>query len=705
MILAAEDAALFYRAWGALLSWVNDRRAIVPSFPRPAPGQPLDPERAVRIRDVLWADDSLREQFLIEGAGDLSGSECELIASWKHRVRGDFVVHRHLQEHSIFMSDAVYGVRGIYTPLRVMFPSLPRYVGAVLLPFRDAIITDGLVTTPPMHITFGASVRRTFAAQYSAARAARTIITRLPPEPVARAASAPGSSAARPAHGGTAAGGNAWCERLGIAVPSVAAVRAHPDASTYALLIVTLLEHGRPMTLAAVAQWFEASGVALASDAYRALSRCRPATRPVYRDGDLYAVDVHDDDLDRWAFRLGLRPPRVRRPTPPPAPPRPPPTEPLGVDELDRAWGSDANLSSWSAQRLALAVLDAHDRPMRADEVVDFVTGRTKWHRLEPGPDTFRRTGAAIAVGADGTWSIVPGARELASARTAVRDAIDRLQRRPVRATPEEIERSMRAAEEQRRAHADQLARLRAVIAHAVPRGAPRAAVLVEVDRRERLTLVGGELAAGLHERLQGYDVVCGVDVRATLRELGIDAGERRLAELGPPQKTLRLGRSGRTLTITAAMLIQGSCGIARPLADDVEIEAHLARGRPGPLRRRLEADGASLLALHQYGKLHGYVRLRRGFADETFPAPWHHLDEPNLRHLMREALARSMAIIAVVGSAPGWEDPWARAGPLEVVRGRGPHDLLLVDERGLVVDERDVQLARLAAPARTSRT
>jgi hypothetical protein len=45
-------------------------------------------------------------------------------------------------------------------------------------------------------------------------------------------------------------------------------------------------------------------------------------------------------------------------------------------------------------------------------------------------------------------------------------------------------------------------------------------------------------------------------------------------------------------------------------------------------LHRRLEADAKALLALYQYGRLHGAVRLRWGFLDEMIPAPWVHRDE-----------------------------------------------------------------------------
>lgn len=180
MILAEEDAALFYRAWGALLTWVNEQRKVVPPFRRPTAGHPIDPMLATKVRDVMWAEDALRERFLAEEATDLTTAERDLIASWKHRVRGQYVILNHLQKHSIFMSDAVYGVRGIYTPLDMMFPYVPMFVEAVLIPFRNVIITDGLMQSPPMQISFGSGARRAFKEQYGAARAAGRVLTQLP---------------------------------------------------------------------------------------------------------------------------------------------------------------------------------------------------------------------------------------------------------------------------------------------------------------------------------------------------------------------------------------------------------------------------------------------------------------------------------------------------------------------------------------------
>lgn len=202
-----------------------------------------------------------------------------------------------------------------------------------------------------------------------------------------------------------------WCQTLGITPPKLEVVAGHRQANTFALLLVALLERGEPMTLAEVAARFEEAGIAERSRALLSLQRCKPGRPPVYREGDLYHLDPHDDELDLWVFRLGLRPPKVAR-TPPKvveAAPLPEPDTALTVGELDEAW-KDASLSSWSAQRLAVAVLDAHDGPLTPAEVVAAVAARTKWHGLKEDAAKFKRRGSAVEVLADARWAIAADA-------------------------------------------------------------------------------------------------------------------------------------------------------------------------------------------------------------------------------------------------------------------------------------------------------
>ncbi len=104
---------------------------------------------------------------------------------------------------------------------------------------------------------------------------------------------------------------NAYCDVLGIRAPRVEDAKSRPDANCYSLLLVALLERGEPMTLAEAAAHLAAAGVAATpGHALASLKRCKPARAPIYRDGDHYALDPHDDEVSFWLFRLGLRPPR-----------------------------------------------------------------------------------------------------------------------------------------------------------------------------------------------------------------------------------------------------------------------------------------------------------------------------------------------------------------------------------------------------------
>ena len=489
---------------------------------------------------------------------------------------------------------------------------------------------------------------------------------------------------------------NPYCDALGITIPKLVLAKDHREANYFRLLIVVLLERGEPVTLREAAARFEEAGVAPVARALASLKRCKPARPPIYRDGDRYALDPHDAEVDRWVIRLDLRPPQA--PSPPvdrPAPePLPSVDAPLTAAHLDEAW-RDGVPSSWSAQRVVLCVLDAHGRAMDPEDVVSFVPAGSRWHLVSAKAGNYWRRGSAIRERQDGRWELDPNHDALRSARQAV---IDRIENRRGWAQPDPA--AVAAVREQfereREARAQQLGRMRRVVVHAFPAGKPEAIVLVDVAEREIETFIGDEIARAV-EKLAAYDVIAAIDVRKLLRTLRFEPGERRLGELGPPQKTKTINRRGRTLTITTGLLIQGSCGISRPLGDAKKLREHLAGGQLTKLRRRLEADAKSLYAIYQYGLLHGTVRLRWGFLDERLPAPWAHRDEVVLYKLKSQAYRRGVPLEIVVGTAPGWADPWSRLQLAYVQREPGGWWTWLVDDEGREIHEDEIQLARLA--------
>jgi hypothetical protein len=495
---------------------------------------------------------------------------------------------------------------------------------------------------------------------------------------------------------------NSYCEALGIQVPDLETAKASRDANYYALLIVVLLERGKPVTLQEAAQRFEEAGVSSAESALASLKRCRPGRSPIYRDGDLYALDPHDAEADLWAFRLGLRPPkavslRVVRPDPGPLPSV---DLALTVTQLDEAW-RDGVPSDSSAQRLALCVLDAHGKAMLPEDVVSFISARSQWNRLSVDSAKYWRRGAAVRVREDGLWEINPGHDALRSARQAVRERIETDRRwAHMRTDPAVIRANQKRFEKRREVHRQAIAGMRRVLIYAIPAKRPEAIALVDVAKKEITTFVGDEIEKAI-ESLVDYEIIAAIDVRRLLRILGFDPAKRRLGELGPPQKTITLNQRGRTLKITTSLLVQGSCRISRPFGDEKKLREYLRDGKLTRLRRRLEADAKSLFALYQYGRLHGAVRLRWGFLDERLPAPWVHRDELTLYDLKEQAYERGVPLEVVVGSAPGWADPWSRARWVRVEKEEEGWRSWLVDEEGYAIDDGEIQLARLAGQDR----
>lgn len=71
------------------------------------------------------------------------------------------------------------------------------------------------------------------------------------------------------------------------------------------------------------------------------------------------------------------------------------------------------------------------------------------------------------------------------------------------------------------------------------------------------------------------------------------------------------------------------------------------------------------------------------------------HHDESSLRTLKREALENGKLLEVVVGSAPGWADPWSRGVVAQVIEGSSEWDLWLYDGDGFAIHDEDVQIAR----------
>lgn len=167
MTLSLEDGQLYYRLWMPLLDYVNEKTKVNPKLKNMAVAGPssLDPNEVKVVADKLWEDVSVIDEYLLSAGRDLPNEHKEIVRSWKRRIRGHFLMERHLKKGTIFISmdtEEVYQVVGIISEWEDMFygASLPVILRATFMPFKDVIISDGLLIALPLQI--GTNMKREF---------------------------------------------------------------------------------------------------------------------------------------------------------------------------------------------------------------------------------------------------------------------------------------------------------------------------------------------------------------------------------------------------------------------------------------------------------------------------------------------------------------------------------------------------------------
>lgn len=155
-----------------MLDFVNKKYRINRKLKSIATAKELDPADVKKIANKLWSDVTIIDDYLTENP-DLPDDHMEIIRSWKRRIQGKFMMERHLKKGTIFISledEEVYQVSGIISSWEEMFlgAPMPLMLEATFMPFRDVIISDGLVM--PYNILVGDGMKRMFNDVYMTAK-------------------------------------------------------------------------------------------------------------------------------------------------------------------------------------------------------------------------------------------------------------------------------------------------------------------------------------------------------------------------------------------------------------------------------------------------------------------------------------------------------------------------------------------------------
>lgn len=183
MLLPPEDVELFFKLHHALMHYVNERLGVVPGITDPQQFAALPAETRLEVRDAFLGKVSLTEFPIDENPANLGDDEKRIVLAWRHLVLGQFYAFRQLKKYMAFLSASgppvAYGVVAHSEPFEYHIGShFPVMVDAVLLPLRDKIVCDGLLTS--YCITFGGGVKRMLNNRYREAKQHQGIVTSLP---------------------------------------------------------------------------------------------------------------------------------------------------------------------------------------------------------------------------------------------------------------------------------------------------------------------------------------------------------------------------------------------------------------------------------------------------------------------------------------------------------------------------------------------
>lgn len=174
MRMEYPDVELFYRLWFPLLDFVNRKYHVCSDTELIDEEQSVDLQAAKAVADYLWAHTAVLDEYL--AVAELPEEYAQIVAGWKRCKPGRYILERHLKKGSVFLSAkdrAVYMVKGLCSTWEEMLGEAPVLLDAVLIPFRDNIISDGLVVSYSVY--FGKGARADFKEVYMTAKKNQTI--------------------------------------------------------------------------------------------------------------------------------------------------------------------------------------------------------------------------------------------------------------------------------------------------------------------------------------------------------------------------------------------------------------------------------------------------------------------------------------------------------------------------------------------------
>lgn len=499
---------------------------------------------------------------------------------------------------------------------------------------------------------------------------------------------------------------NRYCRRLGLAVPDLDTAVKSPDVTIAQMMALAVLEAGGPLTLQAIAERLLRLALPPRLRAARQLASLRRAWHgqpPLVRDsadGRLYLDLLSHHDIRWLAYVAGCFGVPFSRPEPAVFQ-LPPDSAPLSEAEVEAAF-RDRTLYGYSSVRRAAAMLEAAGgRPQSLDVLNAGLTALSDYGASIDDRAIRSWKSDLVSIGSDGLLHVNPASIHVPAMRRDIRRmAASRLrqQAETERLRDWRAEHDVVRDEEEQQAVAEARSARRALVHIITVDGLPRAAAVIDAETHaQRLFL--DALMVDLPACLDAFDFLAGVDVRSSLRSVGVEPDRWWLAELRPVQRTFRPSDQ-RAVAVDLPAIVRATAG-AGGVPADLAVWKRLLAGRSASrLASRLEVEAQALFALYQFGALHGGVRVRRRPDERLLPVSWSLRGDPDFEAFVRASIRRWVPVDIVVGPATSLADPWAAASTVTIVE-RDLHMLFVRDGEDVrAIDPADVRAIRLSGAA-----
>jgi len=184
MLIPPEEAKLFFTLYPSVIGFAAGRSGGIEGIMDTGTFKSAPSEAKAQARDHLLSNIPLIKDYMDENPDGFRERELGYMSDWSFFMQGNFLAVQYLKRYTVFLtahdSAKAYGVLGLTDEIADLLPpALPILVKAVLLPWKNQIIWDGLFTIH--NISFGSGIRSSIRESYRLAKASG-IITSLDPD-------------------------------------------------------------------------------------------------------------------------------------------------------------------------------------------------------------------------------------------------------------------------------------------------------------------------------------------------------------------------------------------------------------------------------------------------------------------------------------------------------------------------------------------